>query len=186
LLKGNFTKSDYEPTSTADCVGGGCIIDGRFKTQGAEFFATYRNGGFMLVANATYTKAKQRKVVTKSGTVQSTSDANFRAADNIPDLSYAISGDYDFGIASLGLTAVGQSSTTSGGLTYPGKTLFNGNFRVQPMENLEFGLSAYNLFDTFDLRGNGAGLVNAAGNNSIITGTPALGRTVTASVRLTF
>jgi outer membrane receptor protein involved in Fe transport len=186
LLKGNFTRSDFEPTTTAACAGGGCIIDGRFKTQGAEFYATYRNGGFSLIANATYTKAKQRNVVTRGGTVQTTSDANFRAADNIPDLSYSISSDYDFGIASLGLTAVGQSSTTSGGLSYPGKTLFNGNIRVHPIENIELGLSAYNLFDTFDLRGNGAGLVAAAGNNSVITGTPALGRTVTASVRLKF
>ncbi len=186
LLKGSFTKSDYEPTSTADCVGGGCIIDGRFKTQGAEFFATYRNGGFMLVANATYTNAKQRKVVTKGGTVQSTSDANFRRADGIPDLSYAISGDYDFGVASVGLSAVGQTSTTGGGLEFQGKTLFNGNISFSPIENLDVGLNAYNLFDTFDMRGNGTGLVTAAGANSVVTGTPALGRTITASVRMSF
>jgi outer membrane receptor protein involved in Fe transport len=186
LLKGNFTRSDYEPTSTARCVGGGCIIDGRYQTQGAEFFATYRNGGFSMVANATYTKAKQRGVVTKGGTIQSTSDSAFRRADGIPDLSYSLSGNYDAGMFGIGMTAVGQSSTLSGGLTYPGKTLFNGNISVSPIENLKVGLNAYNLFDTFDLRGNGAGLVTAAGANSVISGTPALGRTITGSVKFSF
>jgi outer membrane receptor protein involved in Fe transport len=186
LLKGNFTRSDYEPTVTTQCTAGGCVIDGRYKTSGAEFFATYRSGGFSFVANATYTKAKQRGVVTRGGTVQPTSDASFRRADGIPDLSYSLSGNYDAGIVSLGLNAVGQSSTLSGGLNYPGKTLFGANIKVHPIDNLEFGLNAYNLFNTFDLRGNGAGLVTAAGANSVITGTPALGRTVTGSVRFSF
>lgn len=186
LLKGSFTRSDYEPTVTAQCVLGGCILDGRFRTSGAEFFATYRNGGFSLVANATYTKAQQRSVITRNGAIQPTSDAAFRRADGIPDLSYSLSGNYDAGIVSLGLNAVSQSSTLSGGLNYPGKTLFGGNFKVRPIENLELGINAYNLFNTFDLRGNGAGLVTSAGANSVITGTPALGRTVTGSVRFSF
>ncbi len=186
LLKGDFTRSDYEPTSTTQCPGGGCILNSDFKTQGAEFFATYNMGGFSFIANATYTKAKQRGTVVQNGNTLNTGSSSFRRADNIPDLSYSLTGMYDFGMASLGLTAVGQTSTLSGGYEWEGKTLFNLNGKVRPIENLELGLNVYNLFDTFDGRGNGTGVVSASGANSIVTVTPALGRTVSGSIRFSF
>ncbi len=104
----------------------------------------------------------------------------------MPDLSYSLTGQYDAGIASLGVTAVGQTDTVSGGYEWEGKTLFNLNGKIRPIENLEVGVSVYNLFDTFDGRGNGTGVVSDAGNNSIVTVTPALGRTVSGSVRFSF
>ena len=186
LLKGDFTRSDYEPTSTVQCPGGGCILNSDFKTQGAEMFATVNFGGFNFIANATYTKAKQRGTVVQNGNTLATGSSSFRRADGIPDLSYSLTGMYDFGPASLGLTAVGQTSTRSGGLNWEGKTLFNLNAKVRPIENLEVGLNVYNLFNTFDGRGNGTGVVSNAGANSIVTVTPALGRTVSGSIRFSF
>ncbi|MFM5953997.1 MAG: TonB-dependent receptor domain-containing protein, partial [Novosphingobium sp.] len=58
LLKGNFKQSTFELSATK-CPGGagGCIIDAKYKSWGAEFYGTYRNGGFSLVANATFSKA---------------------------------------------------------------------------------------------------------------------------------
>ena len=101
---------------------------------------------------------------------------------NIPDLSYSLSANYDIAeIASVGVAAVGQSGTFDGALTYPGKTVFNTNLRVHPIENLELGLNVYNLFDTYDTRGNGNGTFGGG-----ITGTPVIGRTLTGSVRLSF
>ncbi len=181
LLKGDFKRSDFEPTTTGICPGGGCVIDNEFKTQGAEFYATMRFGGFSFIANATYTKAKQKFTSTRNGT-QVAGSANFARALNIPDLSYSLSGNYDFAdIASIGVTAVGQSSTFDGALEYPGKTLFNTNLKVMPLNNVELGINVYNLFNTYDVRGNGTGTFGGG-----ITGTPAIGRTLTGSVRFSF
>jgi outer membrane receptor protein involved in Fe transport len=181
LLKGDFVRSDFEPTTTGICPGGGCVIDNEFKTQGAEFFATLRMGGFNFIANATYTKAKQKFTSTRNGT-QVAGSASFGRALNIPDLSYSLSANYDIAeIASVGVTAVGQSGTFDGALEYPGKTIFNTNLKVHPINNLELGLNVYNLFDTYDTRGNGNGTFGGG-----ITGTPVIGRTLTGSVRLSF
>ena len=181
LLKGDFKRSDFEPTVTGICPGGGCVIENEFKTQGAEFYGTMRFGGFSLIANATYTKAKQKFTSTRNGT-QVAGSASFGRALNIPDLSYSLSGNYDIGsIASVGVTAVGQSGTFDGGLKYPGKTLFNTNLKVMPIENLELGINVYNLFNTYDTRGNGNGAFGGG-----ITGSPAIGRTLTGSIRFSF
>lgn len=181
LLKGDFKRSDFEPTTTGICPGGGCVIDNSFKTQGAEFFATLRLGGFNFIANATYTKAKQKFTSTRGGT-QVAGSASFGRALNIPDLSYSLSANYDIAeIATVGVTAVGQSSTFDGALTYPGKTVFNTNLKIMPLENIEVGLNIYNLFDTYDSRGNGNGTFGGG-----ITGTPVIGRTLTGSVRFSF
>lgn len=181
LLKGDFKRSDFEPTTTGICPGGGCVIDNSFKTQGAEFYGTLRLGDFSFIANATYTKAKQKFTSTRNGT-QVAGSTSFGRALNIPDLSYSLSANYDFAeIASVGVTAVGQSGTFDGALEYPGKTLFNTNLRVTPIENLELGLTVYNLFNTYDTRGNGNGTFGGG-----ITGTPAIGRTLTGSVRFSF
>jgi outer membrane receptor protein involved in Fe transport len=53
------------------------------------------------------------------------------------------------------------------------------------MKDLELGLQVYNVFDTFDLRGNG-GIADPTANPVVIGGAPALGRTVSASVRYNF
>jgi outer membrane receptor protein involved in Fe transport len=181
LLKGDFKRSDFEPTTTGICPGGGCVIDNQFKTQGAEFYGTLRLGDFSFIANATYTKAKQKFTSTRNGT-QVAGSANYGRALNIPDLSYSLSANYDFAeIASLGVTAVGQSGTFDGALEYPGKTIFNTNLKVMPLENLELGLNVYNLFNTYDARGNGNGTFGGG-----ITGTPVIGRTLTGSVRFSF
>jgi outer membrane receptor protein involved in Fe transport len=185
LLKGDFKRSDFEPTTTGICPGGGCVIDNSFKTKGAEFFATLSLGDFNFVANATYTKAKQKFTSTRNGT-QVAGSANFGRALGIPDLSYSLSANYDFAeIASFGVTAVGQSGTFDGTLEYPGKTIFNTNLKVRPMENLELGLNVYNLFNTYDARGNGVGVFQT-GSPAGITGTPVIGQTFTGSLRFSF
>jgi outer membrane receptor protein involved in Fe transport len=153
------------------------VIDAKYKSTGAEFFATYRNGGFSLVGNATYSKAKK----------QAAGATSYARADGLPDLIYTLSANYDVGeIATLGLAVTGQTSTLdSAGFEYPGKAIFNPSLRVYPMKDLELGLQVYNVFDTFDLRGNG-GIADASVTPTVIGGAPALGRTVSASVRYNF
>lgn len=177
LLKGNFKRSDYEPTITAQCPTGGCIIDTKYKSSGAELFATYASGGFNLVATATYTKAKRAPA----------SSSVYSRADGIPDLSYTVSANYDIGdIVTVGLSTTGQTNAIDGaGIEYPGKAVFNGVLRVRPIENLELGMQVYNLFDTFDFRGAG-GITDQSVSPVVLGGAPALGRTFTASVRYSF
>jgi outer membrane receptor protein involved in Fe transport len=178
LLKGDFKQSTYELSATR-CPGGagGCIIDAKFKSTGAEFFGTYGKGGFSLVANATYSDAK------RAGAGSSV----YGRSPGIADLTYTLSSNYDFGDKlTVGLNATGQTSAIDDGLTeYPAATTFGANLRYMLIENLELGVQVYNLFDTFDLRGNG-GITDATVSPTVIGGAPALGRTVTASVRFNF
>ncbi len=178
LLKGNFKQSTFELSATR-CPGGagGCVIDAKYKSSGAEFFGTYQNGGFSLVANATYSKAKQL----------SSGAASYRRASYLPDLTYTISTNYDKDMFSLGVAATGQTSVRDdAGNIYPGGIVFNGNLAVRPIKNLEIGLQAYNLFNKLDFRGNGSNVADASVNPIVLTGTPVIGRTFTASAKFSF
>ena len=182
LLKGDFKQSTFELSATR-CPGGagGCVIDARFKSSGAEFYGTYVNGGFSLVTNATYSKAK------RSGTGANGAPTPFVRSPNLPDLSYTLSANYDVGdIVTVGLNTTGQtSSTDDGGRVYPGGAVVGALLRVRPLENLELGVQAYNLFNKFDLRGNG-GVADGSVTPTVITGAPAIGRTISASVKFRF
>jgi outer membrane receptor protein involved in Fe transport len=179
LLKGDFKQSTFELSATKcpGVTGGGCVIDAKYKSTGAEFYGTYTRGNFSLVANATYSQAKKAAAGT----------SNFSRADGIPDLIYTISSNYDFREKlTAGLTATGQtSSIDGGGLQYPAATTFGAVLRFKPIDKLEFGLQIYNLFDKFDLRGNG-GVSDSTVNPTVIGGAPAVGRTVTGSVKFSF
>jgi hypothetical protein len=178
LLKGDFKQSTYELTATK-CPGGagGCVIDAKYKSTGAELYGTFNKGGFSLVANATYSKAKKAD----SGS------STFKRADGMPDLTYTISSSYDIGEkVTLGLNTTGQTSAIDGGgLEYPASSTFGGVVTVRPIDKLEVGVQIYNLFDKFDLRGNG-GVSDRAVNPTVIGGAPAIGRTVTATLRFNF
>ncbi len=174
LLKGNFKQSTFELSATK-CPGGagGCVIDAQYKSYGAELFATYRNGGFSTVLNATWSKA------TRAGAGSTV----FSRSPNLPDLTYTMSANYDFGdMATLGINTTGQTSVLGDdGNVYPGAATFGANLAVRPVKNLELGMQIYNLFNAYDLRG--------AGNQvtaNVIGGGAALGRTFTASVRYSF
>ncbi len=180
LLKANFKQSTFE-LSANRCPGnapGGCVIDAKYKSSGAEFFGTYQNGGFNFAANATYTKAKQLA----SGATA------YRRASYLPDLTYTMSANYDLNdMFGLGVSATGQSSVRDDpGNVYPGGVIFNGNLSVRPIERIEIGLQAYNLFNRLDFRGNGSNVADASVNPIVVTGTPVIGRTFTASVKFNF
>ncbi|MDE2437275.1 MAG: TonB-dependent receptor [Sphingomonadales bacterium] len=176
LLKGNFKQSTFELSATK-CNGaaGGCIIDAKYKSYGAEFYGTYQNGGFSLVANATFSKA----------TRASSGSNTYTRSPNIPDLIYTVSANYDFGdIASFGVNATGQSSTLGDdGWVYPGSTTFGAVLWVRPVQNLALGIQAYNLFNKYDLRGAGNVADATAG---VIGSGVTIGRTFTGSIKYSF
>ncbi len=105
----------------------------------------------------------------------------------MPDLTYTVSANYDRDMFTLGMAATGQTSVRDDpGNIYPGGTIFNGNIAVRPMENLELGLQAYNLFNRLDFRGNGSNVADASVTPIVVTGTPVVGRTFTASAKFKF
>jgi outer membrane receptor protein involved in Fe transport len=178
LLKANFKQSTYELSATR-CPGGagGCVIDAKFKSSGAEWTGTFNSGAFSLFTNATYTKAKRLN----------TGASDYTRSPNLPDLTYNVVANYQVReMVGLGVAMTGQTSATDdAGREYPGKAIFNGNLTVMPVRNIELGVNVYNLFDTFDLRGNG-GVADASVSPTVISGAPALGRTFTGSVKVTF
>ncbi len=180
LLKGNFKQSTFELSATR-CPGnapGGCVIDSKYKSSGAELFTTYQNGGFSLVGNATYSKARQLGAGATA----------YRRASFLPNLTYTVSANYDVNdILGLGVVASGQSSIRDDpGNVYPGSLIWNGNITVRPIKSLELGLQAYNLFNKLDFRGNGNTVADASVNPVVVTGTPVVGRTFTASAKFSF
>jgi outer membrane receptor protein involved in Fe transport len=178
LLKGDFKQSTFELSATR-CPGGagGCVIDAKFKSTGAEFYGTLQFGDFNFVANATYSNAK------RAGAGSNV----FVRSPGIADLTYTMAANYDFGdIASFGLNVSGQTSQVDDGqLEYPGGNIFGANLRVSPIKNLDLGLQVYNLFNKFDFRGNG-GISDGTVTPIVVGGAPAIGRTITASVRYNF
>jgi hypothetical protein len=179
LLKANFKQSTFELSATR-CNGaaGGCIIDAKYKSTGAEFFGTYSQGGFNFVANATYSKSKQL-----GGGATA-----YRRASYLPTLTYTLSANYDNdGMFAAGLAATGQSSVRDDpGNVYPGGIIFNGNVLVRPIKNLELGIQAYNLFNRLDFRGNGSNVADGTVSPIVVTGTPVVGRTFAASAKFKF
>ncbi|HAI70795.1 MAG TPA: TonB-dependent receptor [Idiomarina baltica] len=174
LLKGDFTQSNYEPTSTPACPNGGCILDNEYRTTGFEFYGTMRWSALSVIANATYTDAEQKP---NGGT--------WGPANDIPELTYAITSQYEFSQEiSVGLNMSGQYGNRNGaGVETENKPIFGGNIAYRPTNNLEFAIIGQNLTDEFALRGL-SGVVDAS--NNVISAQPVLGRNLSASVKLLF
>ncbi len=157
---------------------GTCIIDAKYESKAVEFFGTYGIGALSLVGTATWSDALRA----------TTTSPDFVRAPNIPDLQYTFSGNYDVNDQfTVGLSTTGQTnSVDGGGLEYPASAVFNGVVKYRPFDNFEVGLNAYNLFDEFDIRGAGGVADTLAGNQVVIGGAPAIGRTLTASIKYDF
>jgi outer membrane receptor protein involved in Fe transport len=179
LLKANFKQSTFELSATR-CNGaaGGCIIDAKYRSTGAEFFGTISAGGFSLVANATYSNSEQL----------GGGETAYRRSSYLPDLTYTVQAGYDYqDFLSFGLSGTGQTSVRDDpGNNYPGGLIVNGNVAIRPIKNLELGVQAYNLFNKLDFRGNGSNVADASVTPIIVTGTPVVGQTFTASVKYRF
>ncbi len=180
LLQGDFTQSAFEPTSTPSCPNGGCVLDSEYETQGAEVLGSLRWGGLNLIANATITDAQARAA----------GDSGWSEAWEIPNLTYTMSANYDFSdewIAGINMT--GQTETYARGSLdkYEGSTTWGASLRYAPTENLEFSVTGYNIFDDFAVRSPGQIInVDESSQQATLLVNPVLGRTITASVKVSF
>ena len=178
LLKGDFKQSTYELSATK-CPGGagGCVIDAKYQSSGVEVYATYGVDRFNFVVNATYVKPEK----------EASGASSFTRADGMSDLTFTMAAGYNFAESvSAGLNITGQTSQIDGGGTeYPASATFGGFLRYSPVRNLELGLQVYNLFDKFDIRGSG-GVADSSVTPTVVSGAPVIGRTLTASIKLSF
>jgi outer membrane receptor for Fe3+-dicitrate len=177
LLQGDFKQSTYELSATRCGGAGGCVIDAKYESQGAEILVSYNLDNFSLIGNATISDAKK----------QAAGSSSWVRADGIPDMIYTLSSTYDISDEiTVGLNLTGQSTAIDGaGNEYPASRTWGGFARYRPAENLELGIQGYNLLNDFDLRGNG-GLADGSANPTVISGAPAIGRTMMASVKVLF
>ena len=87
--------------------------------------------------------------------------------------------------AGAGVAAVGVAAGAGAAGAITGGAVIGASLRITPLPNVEVGIQAYNLFNRYDLRGSGS--IADGSVNPVVIGTgPALGRTLTASVKYSF
>ncbi|MBU6268329.1 MAG: TonB-dependent receptor [Sphingomonadales bacterium] len=185
LYHSHFNITTYElsqtvcPIVTGSATTFTCIVSDKYKTTGAEFYGTLNLGGFNLLANLTYNKAKKQP---------SGPNTVYARSNNIPDLSYTLAANYNVTRQlSLGADLTGVTSTLDGaGNQWPGGTVFGANVKIRPVDNLQIGVNVYNLFNKLTPLGP-AGTDFSTGGGGFIGGiSPVLGRSFTASAKFNF
>ena len=151
------------------------IISNKYHSYGLEFTGSVHYGHFSVYSTATLISSK---IVESSGVKIN------KVPHALASFTYVISPTYDLGIASVGLTLDGQTSTWSDDgntVRIPGQSYLNGFLKVRPYKGLELGINANNLFNTLGYRGSGSvGVGNIFGNSAV------LGRTFTGSINYRF
>ena len=150
-----------------------------YEAEGVELEGTFQRGIFNLMLAATYTRAK----ITEDRLNAALTGKEPR---HQPDWVLVAVPTLDFGKFAMGanvVTITGSYAQDSNLLRMPGFTTVGAFAEYQAAENLQFTLSAQNLFDTLGIfevnqasvPANGIGFARAAN-----------GRTVQASLRLAF
>ncbi len=182
LLMADFEQNTFE-ISPVVCASLGfdtptCTLSSEFESMGVEFFGTFNTGNLSLTGNMTYTDADQQFA-----------DANeFTRVPNLPDVTYTVSGNYDVNQwMSAGLFVTGQTGfITANDEVFSQNATFNGVLKFYPIDNLELGIDAFNIFDSYDIRTEGAIAADLGDGRVLLTGPSVLGRTVRASARYSF
>ncbi|MDE2403457.1 MAG: TonB-dependent receptor [Sphingomonadales bacterium] len=174
----HFNITTYELNPNVCGGSGTCVVSRKYKTTGAELYGTVRLGSFSLLANATYNTAKY----------DGSGNGDYKRSNGIPDLSYSLAANYDYGnLASVGVNVAGVTSTlNSNGVKFPGSAVFGANLRVRPIKNVELGVNAYNLFNALALQGPDNANQIVTGGTFVGTASSAIGRTITGSVKFSF
>lgn len=168
-----LTDNNYDFTRIT--LGQNPVISNTYHSYGAEFTGAVRYGNFSIVADATLIHSR----IVKTG----------QTPHATPVFIYSVSPSYDMGIAAIGFSANGQSSTLDDESntprhSIPGQSFVNGFVKVRPMKGLEVGINANNLFNTLGYRG--AGSLSTVNGVNIFSNSAVLGRTFTGSINYKF
>lgn len=165
----------------ADSAGKPIVINYNrgYSAKGAELEGELRHGPFSLALGATYVK---------SSIDRDTGNAalNGNRPRHQPELFFNVRPQFERGKVTVGATINGTTSSFAQDtniLKQPGYVLVNPFLMVRPVERLQLGLSAYNIFDKLAIINVSSGAIPATG---IVNAQALNGRRLTASVRLSF
>ena len=154
------------------------LTDNKYRAYGLEVEGSYKVGPFSVSGGATYTDSKIVDAL------------NAAIIGNRPrrqaDFVYQGTVQYEDDAFTAAVNAIGTSDSftqDNNGLVLPGYTQVNAFLAFRPLDRLELGLNANNLFDQFGYTEAEEGSIPA---NGIVRARSIAGRTLTASVRIDF
>lgn len=154
------------------------LFDTEFEAFGFELEGAYRTGPFTLSAGATWTDAEIEDALDTT-TIGNTPRRQ-------ADLVYQATAQYDSDTFTLGANVVGTTDSftqDSNQLMLPAFAQVNAFVAVRPIDRVEIGLNAANLFNANGFTEAEEGSIPA---NQIVRARSIAGRTVLASVRFDF
>lgn len=156
------------------------VFENTFEAIGIELEGSYRTGPFSLSAGATWTDAE----------IKDTDPSRADFIGNTPrrqaDLVYQATAQYDTSMFTLGANIVGTTESfaqDNNELILPAFAQVNAFLAVRPIERIELGLNATNLFNADGFTEAEEGVIPA---NGLVRARSIAGRTVLASVRFDF
>ena len=154
------------------------LFDTTFEAYGIELEGSYRSGPFSLSAGATWTDAEIKDAL------------NAATIGNTPrrqaDLVYQATAQYDTDSFTLGANIVGTTESftqDNNDLILPAFAQVNAFLAFRPIERIELGLNATNLFNATGFTEAEEGSIPG---NGLVRARSIAGRTVLASVRFDF
>jgi outer membrane receptor protein involved in Fe transport len=156
------------------------VFNNNYEAYGIELEGSYRTGPFSLSAGATWTDAE----------IKDTDPGRAAFIGNTPrrqaDLVYQATAQYDADMFTLGANIVGTTESftqDNNDLILPAFAQVNAFLAFRPIERIEVGLNAQNLFNATGFTEAEEGSIPA---NGIVRARSIAGRTVLASVRFDF
>jgi len=154
------------------------LFDSTYEAFGIELEGSYRTGPFSLTAGATWTDSEIKDALDAS-TIGNTPRRQ-------ADLVYQATAQYETDMFTLGANVVGTTDSytqDSNQLKLPAFTQVNAFVAFRPIERIEVGLNASNLFNAVGYTEAEEGAIPA---NGIVRARSIAGRTVLASIRFDF
>lgn len=154
-------------------------VNRTYSAKGIEFEGEAHRGPFSLTLGATWTKAKIDKDRTDP-------TLNGNRPRHIPTLSFQARPQVELGKFTLGSVINGTSSSFAQDtniLKQPGYVIFSPFLQVRPVDRVQIGINAFNVFDKLAIVQLSSAAIPPGG---VLNAQAMNGRTVTASVRYSF
>lgn len=156
------------------------VFNNEYEAYGVELEGSYRSGPFSLSAGATWTDAE----------IKDTDPGRAAVIGNTPrrqaDFVYQATAQYEADMFTLGANVVGTTESftqDNNDLILPAYAQVNAFLAFRPIERIELGLNATNLFNSEGYTEAEEGSIPA---NGLVRARSIAGRTVLASVRFDF
>lgn len=165
----------------ADATGQVIVIpvNRTYSAKGIEFEGEARHGPFALTLGATWTKAK-----IDNDRTDPTLDGN--RPRHIPTLSFQARPQVDLGKVTFGTVINGTTSSfaqDSNILKQPGYVVFSPFLQVRPVDRVQIGINAFNVFDKLAIVQLASAAIPPGG---LLNAQVMNGRRVSASLRYSF